>query len=453
MKKDFRLPKQVTQAIEKLNDAGFECFAVGGCVRDMLRGAIPHDWDLTTNARPHQMQQCFQGYHVIETGLQHGTLTVMIDHMPLEITTYRIDGDYTDHRRPDTVAFTDSLTDDLARRDFTVNAMAYHPQYGVVDPFGGSKDLQRRRIACVGDPTARFDEDGLRILRALRFASVLDFQIDPATDAAIHTQQNLLKHISAERIFTELTKLLCGQAAERLLCTYPNVIGTVLPQIQPMVGFDQQNPYHAYDVYTHSCKVTAAVPSLPVLRWAAFLHDTGKPHTFTKDERGGHFYGHSEVSERLAKEMLRQLKSDRKTMDNVLTLIRHHDTVFSGSPKQLKRLVNQIGMELTEALLMLHKGDVSAQAIHLREERMRDADHLMDMLRELKEQNACMTIKDLQISGKDLLEMGMVTGKAVGECLNYLLNEVVEEHLPNHRDILLSAAQSYLQRKTEEDKP
>ncbi len=453
MKKEFQLPPQVLQAMQLLNDAGFQCYAVGGCVRDMLRGVQPHDWDLTTNARPHQMQRCFQEYHVIETGLQHGTLTVMINHMPLEITTYRIDGDYTDHRRPDTVAFTDSLTDDLARRDFTVNAMAYHPTIGTVDPFGGSEDLQRQRIACVGDPTARFNEDGLRILRALRFASVLDFQIDPVTDKAIRAQQNLLKHISAERIFAELTKLLCGQAAERLLSFYPDVISTVLPQILSMVGFDQQNPYHAYDVYTHSCKVTAAVPAVPVLRWAAFLHDIGKPHTFTKDERGGHFYGHSEISEQLAREILRQLKSDRKTMDSVLTLIRYHDTVFSGSPKQLKRLVNQIGMELTEALLLLHKGDVSAQAVHLREKRVRDADNLIDMLRELKEQNACMTIKDLQISGKDLLAMGMITGKAVGECLNFLLNEVVEEHLPNHRETLLQAAQNYLQKKTKEDKP
>ncbi len=445
MNLQFQLPPQVNKAMELLNRNGYECFAVGGCVRDTLRGTTPHDWDLTTSAKPEQMQQCFAGYHTIETGLQHGTLTVMIDHMPLEITTYRIDGAYTDHRRPDKVSFTDSVTDDLARRDFTVNAMAYHPQCGLVDPFGGAADLQKKRIACVGKPAERFDEDGLRILRALRFASVLDFTIDAQTDAAIRTQKDLLQHISAERIFVEMTKMLCGQAAERLLLAYPEVICTVLPLLQPMVGFDQQNPYHAYDVYTHSCKVTAAAPATPILRWAAFLHDSGKPHTFTKDERGGHFYGHAQISEEIARKVLHQLKSDRKTLDSVITLIRHHDTVFSGNAKQIKRMVNLIGDALTEQLILLHKADVSGQAEHLRAERIQASDALLQILDELRQQNACMTLKDLQINGKDIIAMGVREGRIIGACLKAIMNDVLEERLPNERDALLAAAKDYLQ--------
>ncbi len=445
MNLQFQLPPQVTKAMEILNRNGYECFVVGGCVRDTLRGTTPHDWDLTTSAKPEQMQQCFAGYHTIETGLQHGTLTVMMEHMPLEITTYRIDGAYTDHRRPDRVSFTDSVTDDLARRDFTVNAMAYHPQCGLVDPFGGAADLEKKRIACVGNPAERFDEDGLRILRALRFASVLDFTIDAQTDAAIRAQKELLQHISAERILVEMTKMLCGQAAERLLLAYPEVICTVLPQLQPMVGFDQQNPYHVYDVYTHSCKVTAAAPATPILRWAAFLHDSGKPHTFTKDERGGHFYGHAQISEEIARQVLHQLKSDRKTLDSVITLIRHHDTVFSGNAKQIKRIVNQIGDTLTEQLILLHKADVSGQAEHLRAERIQASDALLRILDELRQQNACMTLKDLQISGKDIIAMGVCEGRIIGDCLKAVMNDVLEERLPNEREILLAAAKDYLQ--------
>lgn len=445
MKLQFSLPPQVITIMELLGRNGYECYAVGGCVRDILRGATPHDWDLTTNAKPQHMLQCFAGYHTIETGLQHGTLTVVIDHMPLEITTYRIDGVYSDHRRPDTVSFTDSVIDDLARRDFTINAMAYHPKCGLVDPFGGEKDLQKKRIACVGKPSERFDEDGLRILRALRFASVLDFAIDTQTDTAIRHQKDLLKHISAERIFMEMTKLLCGQAAERLLLAYPDVICTILPQLQPMVGFEQQNPYHAYDVYTHSCKATAAAPSIPALRWAAFLHDSGKPHTFTKDERGGHFYGHAQVSEDIARQSLRQLKSDRKTLDAVVTLIRHHDMVFSGNAKQIKRIVNRIGDELTEQLILLHRADVSAQAEHLVAERVAAADELLQTLAELRRQNACMTLKTLQMNGKDIIAMGVQDGKTIGACLKAVMNDVLEDRLPNERDALLIAAKQYLQ--------
>ena len=381
--------------------------------------------------------------HVIETGLQHGTVTVVIDRMPIEITTYRIDGVYADHRRPDSVTFTDSLTDDLARRDFTVNAMAYHPERGLIDPFHGADDLQSRVIRCVGNPQDRFDEDGLRILRAMRFASVLDFAVDPQTAAAVRMQKHLLKHISAERIDTELTKLLCGIAAERVLTEFAEVLFTVLPELEPMYGFDQKNPHHDYDVYTHTLKAVAACPPEPVLRWAALLHDTGKPHVFTEDERGGHFYRHAEVSAEIAKRALKAMKCDRRRYDRVLLLVEKHDLVMNGTEKQIKRIVRQIGMDAAEQLLLLHKADVTAQAACHRAERIEESDRLLAILAALREADACMSLKQLAVTGSDLLASGIPEGRAVGAMLNRLLDAVMEGSLPNERDALLAYVQEH----------
>ena len=434
-------PAPVQTALDRLNAAGFEAFVVGGCVRDALRGAEPHDWDCTTNAKPQQICACFRDFHVIETGLQHGTVTVVIDHMPIEITTYRIDGVYADHRRPDSVTFTDSLTDDLARRDFTVNAMAYHPERGLIDPFHGADDLQCRMIRCVGNPQDRFEEDGLRILRAMRFASVLDFAVDPQTAAAVRMQKTLLHHISAERIDTELTKLLCGTAAERVLTEFAEVLFTVLPELEPMYGFDQRNPHHDYDVYTHTLKTVAACPPEPVLRWAALLHDTGKPHVFTEDARGGHFYRHATVSVEIAKRALKAMKCDRKRYDRVLLLVEKHDLVMNGTEKQIKRIVSQIGMDAAEQLLLLHKADVTAQAACHRAERIAESDRLLAMLAALRAADACMSLKQLAVSGSDLLAAGVPEGRAVGAMLNRLLDAVIEGSLPNERDALLAYVQ------------
>lgn len=432
-------PKAVQQALHALNAAGFEAYIVGGCVRDALRGAEPHDWDCTTNAKPQEICACFQGYHVIETGLQHGTVTVVIDHMPIEITTYRIDGVYADHRRPDSVTFTDSLTDDLARRDFTVNAMAFHPERGLIDPFHGADDLQARRITCVGKAEDRFDEDGLRILRGMRFASVLDFAIAPETADAIHAKNTLLHHISAERIDVELTKLLCGKGAERVLTEYADVLFTVLPELAPMHHFDQKNPHHDYDVYTHTLKAVAACPPEPILRWAALLHDSGKPHTFTEDERGGHFYGHAAISAEIAARALKSMKCDRKRYDRVLVLVQKHDIVMNGTAKQLKRIVRQIGEEAAEQFLLLHKADVTAQAACHRAERIAESDRLLEMLAELRAQDACMSIKKLAVNGSDLMAAGVPQGRAIGETLNRLLDAVMDGTLPNEKDALMQA--------------
>ncbi len=438
-------PASVQTALNMLCGAGYEAFIVGGCVRDALRGAEPHDWDCTTNAKPDEICACFRDFHVIETGLQHGTVTVVIEHFPIEITTYRIDGVYADHRRPDSVTFTDSLTDDLARRDFTVNAMAYHPERGLIDPYGGADDLQAKIIRCVGSPHDRFDEDGLRILRAMRFASVLDFTIEKDTADAVHTQKTLLHHISAERIDTELTKLLCGIGAERVLTDFSDVLFTVLPELEPMHDFDQQNPHHDYDVYAHTLKAVAACPPEPILRWAALLHDSGKPHTFTKDERGGHFYGHAAVSKEIARRALNAMKCDRKRHDRVILLVEKHDMVMNGTAKQLKRIVRQIGDEAAEQLLLLHKADVTAQAACHRAERIEESDRLLQMLAELRAENACMSLKQLAVTGGDLLAAGIPQSKTIGETLNRLLESVIEGDLPNEHDALLAAAKKFIE--------
>lgn len=433
-------PEPVQTALKRLTAAGFSAYIVGGCVRDALRGVTPHDWDCTTSARPEQAAACFPDCHVIETGLQHGTITVVIGKMPIEITTYRIDGSYADHRRPDSVTFTDRLEDDLARRDFTVNAMAYHPDRGLIDCWHGADDLRAGRIACVGNPADRFEEDGLRILRAMRFASVLGFTVAPETAAAIHEKQQLLRHISAERICTELTKLLCGQDAERVLTAFSDVLFTVLPSLAPMHGFDQRNPHHDYDVWTHTLKTVSAVPPEPVLRWAALLHDAGKPHCFTEDGRGGHFYGHADISYEITQTVLKSLKTDRKTYDRVLLLVRLHDTVWNGTEKQLKRTVRKIGADAAKELLLLHRGDVSAQAAIHRAERIAEADRLIGMLNTLLSARAPMSLKDLAVNGGDLLALGYPQGREIGTCLNTLLDCVMDGSLPNTRDALLEAA-------------
>lgn len=437
------LPAPVQQALAMLTQAGFEAYVVGGCVRDAMRCASPADWDCTTNAKPDQICACFRDFHVIETGLQHGTVTVVIEHMPIEITTYRIDGVYADHRRPDSVTFTDSLTDDLARRDFTVNAMAYHPSRGLIDPFHGTEDLAAGVIRCVGNPADRFDEDGLRILRTMRFASVLDFAIAHETAGAVHKQKSLLNHISAERINTELTKLLCGAGAERVLTEFADVLFTVLPELAPMHGFAQNNPHHDYDVYIHTMKAVTAIPPEPILRWSALLHDSGKPHCYSQDERGGHFYGHAAISVEIAKRALLAMKSDRKRLDRVLLLVERHDCVWNGTEKQLKRLVRQIGDEAAEQLLLLHKADVTAQAEIHRASRIERADSLLSMLSDLRAADACMSLKKLQITGDDLLALGVPQGKAVGEMLNRLLDAVIDGTLPNDYAALTEAAKKW----------
>lgn len=431
------LPQQADSVLRRLNAAGYEAYIVGGSVRDAQIGRTPGDYDVTTSALPAQTEAVFAGERVIETGLQHGTVTVLLDGAPFEITTFRVDGGYTDARHPDAVRFTASLTEDLARRDFTVNAMACDRSGTVFDPFGGKADIAARCIRCVGDPDRRFSEDALRILRALRFASVLDFTIEPETAAALLRKKELLRRVSAERIREELTKLLCGRAARRIIMDYTDVLGAVVPELLPQKDFDQHHPCHIYTALEHTAAAVESIPPEPALRWAALLHDFGKPDCFTLDEEGhGHFYGHPARSVEMADAILRRLKFDTETRERILLLVAHHDRPIEPTVPAVKRALRQLTPEGFSQLMLLKRADNFAQGEVLRH-RQRDYDVLEALAADILAEKACFTLRDLAVNGSDLLAAGCPRGKAVGDALDALLNAVIDGRLPNEKAALL----------------
>lgn len=463
-----RIP-QAEQALALLRAAGHQGWLVGGCVRDFSMGKTPHDADIAASSLPAETKAIFEaaGYPVIETGLQHGTVTVLMPAepdaagqsaapVPLEITTFRKETGYADHRHPDAVVFTDSLEEDLARRDFTINAMAMCPvsedllqhreadAYDFRDPFGGLADLEDRIIRCVGDPARRFEEDALRILRALRFASVLRFTIEPETKAALFAAKESLRYVSAERIAEELLKLLCGPTAEQVLLEYADILGVVLPELLPMKGFQQHTHHHIYDVLVHTAKVVSGVPAEPVLRLAALCHDWGKPRTFTLDEKGcGHFYGHPKHSVLLAEAAFQRLKLSCAIQDTALALIRYHDVWIDDNQRSVKRWLNKLGPEQFFLLMALKKADNRAQS-PASQGRLDLYDRIEERARTILEEGQCFTLKDLAITGRDLLSLGMKPGPALGKALYALLELVMEETLPNDRAALLQHAQNHL---------
>lgn len=444
----IRLPAGAAFVLERLHENGYQGYVVGGCVRDSLLGRAPKDWDICTDALPEEMQRIFRDQHVIETGLKHGTLTVMVDHEPYETTTFRVDGEYTDHRHPDEVRFVTNVVDDLSRRDFTVNAMAWSPKSGVVDAFSGQEDLRDGIIRCVGEPEKRFGEDALRIMRALRFASVYGFEIEERTAQAIHDMKATLLGVAAERIRVELSKLLCGQGAGKILRAYSDVIFTILPQLAPMAGFDQRTSYHAYDVWEHTVRTVESAPANETLRLTMLLHDSGKPESFTLDEAGvGHAWGHHEVSRRIAEAVLAYLKVDNATRDRVLLLVESHDWPLSTERTLLKRRLNKFGEEALLQLIdvqradNLGKGTLPAAEVESRFGEIREA------LTALLAERPCVTLKDMAVGGRDLMAAGVAHGKLLGETLNWLLGEVLNERLPNEREALLAAARAHLGRQ------
>ena len=434
------LPPQVSKAIDRLEAAGFEAYAVGGCVRDTLMGRVPNDWDITTLARPEQTAACFLDKRTVETGIAHGTITVLMDGMPLEITTYRCDGEYLDNRHPSSVQFTKQIEDDLSRRDFTVNAMAYHPDRGLVDLFGGREALTERRITCVGDATTRFEEDGLRILRAIRFAAVLDFEIEEETARAIHARRELLSNIAAERIREEFCKLICGVGAVRILREYADVIGVFIPEVLSCVGFAQNSKYHCFDVYEHILQSLACNEGKDLCtRLAILLHDIGKPQCYTEDAGGGHFKGHVPVGERMTEEIMRRLKFDNATMQTVVRLVAYHDREISAEKKAVKRLMQQMSDEDILRLLEVKRCDRLAHATGYDE----PAEALAQIPRVMEEIHAadeCYSLKSLAVNGKDLMAVGIPAGRRLGEVLEALLNRVIDGDLANDRETLLQAA-------------
>ena len=437
----INLPEQVRRALARLEAAGHEAFVVGGAVRDCVRGAgTGTDWDITTSALPEETETIFSGYRVIEAGMKHGTVTVLLDGEPLEITTYRVDGGYSDHRHPDEVRFTRSLREDLRRRDFTMNAMAYSPRTGVVDPFGGQADLAAGVVRCVGEPDRRFQEDALRILRALRFASALGMGIHPDTARAARDSRTLLTSVAAERVRVELTKLLCGADAERVLLEFPDILSVPLPEIGAMVCFDQHNPHHDRDVWAHTAAVTAAIPAQPVLRWAALLHDVGKPPCFSLAEDGvGHFYGHAAESARMADGILRRLRFDTDSREEIVRLIRYHDLPIQPERRPVKRLMNKLGPDTVRRLIELHKADTRGQAA-LCAGRIAEYDAVAAVLDEILNEKECFSLRDLAVNGTDMMSIGLA-GRDIGRALNACLTAVMEEKLPNERAALLEYAE------------
>lgn len=436
----MELPKFVANVLKHLEEAGHEAWCVGGCVRDSLMGREPGDWDVTTSALPEETMAIFKG-RAFPTGLRHGTVTVRSGaDTSVEVTTYRVDGVYRDHRRPESVSFTRSLEEDLARRDFTVNAMAFNIQGELRDPFGGRQDLTDGVLRCVGDPDRRFQEDALRILRGMRFAAVLGLDEEYTTDCAMDRNAGLLRDIAPERIQVELVKMLCGKYAKEVLDNHPHVIGAFWPEVLPMVQFDQRNIHHCYDVWNHSTVALANTPPVPELRTAAFLHDIGKPASFTLDENGvGHFYGHGKVSTALADDMLRRLKFSNAFRERTVRLIEWHDREIPRTDKGVRRALRALGEEELRLLLDLKRADNLAQAsaYHGRQAEIQLAEEILDRL---IEEDACFSLKQLAVNGEDLKALGL-KGPAIGQALERLLNLVVDGGLLNERDVLLEALQ------------
>lgn len=437
------MPQEVCSLLARLESAGYQGWAVGGCVRDTLRGAVPSDWDVTTDARPERVMALF-GERAIPTGLKHGTVTVCAGETHVEVTTFRRDGTYSDHRRPDAVQFSSSLEEDLARRDLTVNAMAMDLRGHICDPFGGQEDLSRRVLRCVGDPLRRLDEDALRIMRTLRFAAVLGFTIEPDTSAALHRRAPLLADIAAERILVEMNKLLTGEYMASVLLAYPDVLGVFLPELLPCVGFDQRNVHHCYDVWTHSVYAASAIAPDAVLRWAMLLHDIGKPDCFTVDEHGtGHFYGHPARSAELAEAICRRLRMDRKSAQRIVTLVRWHDRDIPRTEKAVARAARQLGEDTLRQLLAVKRADNRAQSPLCRG-RAADIDRAEAILDDLLARQSCFSLRELAVRGNDLTALGL-RGPAVGEALQKLLDAVMDGSVPNERPALLALAQKLIQ--------
>lgn len=432
------LPENIRFCMERLGNAGFTAYAVGGCTRDSLLGLTPHDYDLCTSATPEQMHRIFSDFPLVTNGEKHGTVSVVMDKELVEITTYRVEGGYRDNRHPDFVRFVPDVKEDLARRDFTVNAIAYRPEEGYVDPFGGQADLDQKILRTVGDPETRFREDALRILRGVRFAVKYGLTPEKKTLSAMLALTPLLDHLARERVFDELCKLLPLVKWEDLTF-YAPILTRVLPELAPSVGFQQHSPHHAYDVFVHTAHVVENVPDALPLRWAALLHDVGKPACYTEDETGrGHFYGHAEESARLAGEALRRLKAPNVLRERVVFLIAHHMTPLPPDKKILRRRLGKYGEEAVWQLLALQRADFGSKGTGVDEPE--NFENVASLLREILAEGACLTLKDLAISGSDLAAMGFAPGKAFGDCLTYLLSQVQDETLPNTREALLPEA-------------
>jgi tRNA nucleotidyltransferase (CCA-adding enzyme) len=438
--KQFFLPEEINICISLLNCHGYKAYVVGGAVRDHLMNRAINDYDVCTDALPNEVANVFSAYRVIETGLKHGTVTVIIGASTIEITTFRTDGSYSDGRHPDSVDFTRDIIKDLSRRDFTVNAIAYSPDEGYVDPFGGICDINSKIIRCVGDPTKRFSEDALRILRALRFSSTLNFKIDLETEKAIFLLKENLSLVSRERVREELKKLICGDGMAKVTTHYRNVIALIIPELKKTFDYCQNNPHHDFDLYTHTIKTVLNLPKDPLLRFSGLLHDIGKPSTERRDHDGiSHFYGHAHHGAQIAENILRDLRFSNAEIKKVVTLIRHHDGVIEETESAVRRKLSKIGKEEFFALLDLQRADNASQKS---DESLR-AEHnqkLRSIANEILSKEPCLALTDLAVNGNDVSALGY-KGKEIGNALSFLFDAVLngesentKEHLINYLD-------------------
>ena len=440
----IKLPEKVKFIIDTIMDAGYEAYAVGGCVRDSILGRKPDDWDITTSATPYQIKELFK--RTIDTGIQHGTVTVMLEKEGFEVTTYRIDGEYEDSRHPKEVTFTANLVEDLKRRDFTINAMAYNDKAGLVDVFDGVGDIERKIIRCVGNPTERFTEDALRMMRAVRFSAQLGYEIEENTALAIKDLAPNLKNISAERIQVELIKLVTSPHPEHLRIAYETgITKVIMPEFDVCMETVQNNPHHCYTVGEHTLKSMQALEPDKVLRLAMLFHDIGKPVTISTDEKGiHHFYGHPDVSEDLARKILRRLKFDNYTLRMVTGLVKYHDREVKPEPKYVRRAILKIGEDIFPLLFPIKKADIAAQSDYKREEKNEKLEMVRLAYEEVILKNQCVSLKTLAITGRDLItEVGMEAGPELGKVLEKLLDEVIENPEYNQKETLLTLAKKY----------
>lgn len=450
----IKIPSGANEIIYSLQNNGYEAFLVGGCVRDSILGRTIHDYDITTSATPDEMMKVFKDKRIIETGLQHGTITIVINGEGYECTTYRIDGNYSDSRRPDSVAFTRSLEEDLKRRDFTINAMAYNNEAGLIDPFNGMEDIKYHKIRCVGRAEDRFSEDALRILRAIRFASQLGFVVDSDVSLDIHKMYKNLENISIERINSEFCKIALSSEFYIQMGLFHEVFSLFIPEIKDMFGFQQNNPYHIYDVWGHTVHAVEAYscdceedlnPIDLITSLAVFFHDIGKPHCYQDGEDGiRHFKGHGKVSANMTDTIMKRLRFDNDTREKVVQLVYYHDATFEVGEKYVKRWLNKIGEEQFRRLLNVRRADIKAQAYTEQESRLQKIDNIEYILEEVLQKDECFSLKDLAVNGEDLIEIGYKPGKEIGEVLNNLLDSVISGEYINEKEKLLEIAERRL---------
>lgn len=433
---NVEVPAPVNYIIQELEKCGHEAYMVGGCVRDSVLGRKPHDYDICTSATPDEILKAFPDEEIIPTGLQHGTVTILINKEPFEVTTYRIDGDYSDNRRPDNVTFTKNLVEDLRRRDFTINAMAYNPKTGLIDPFNGMEDIKYKKIRCVGSAEDRFNEDALRILRAIRFEAQLGFAGLPETMFEIERQYDRLKNISIERINSEFCKIVASEQFCVELVLYPNVFSLFIPELKDLIGFQQNNPYHAYDVFNHTVHAIEKCESDDlVVRLAVFFHDFGKPHSYQDGEDGiRHFKGHGKVSAEITDSIMKRLRFDNETRNNVVELVYYHDATFEVGNKCVKRWLNKIGEKQFRRLLEIRKADIKEQKPDYEESRIEKVNNIENILEEILSEKSCFSLKDLAVNGNDVKEvMKLKEGKDIGYWLNEILKRVIDGELENNK--------------------